>query len=53
VSLLVFVLLIAAFILFVLAALNVGHPRVNLIAAGLGCWVLAVLLGGGLPPGIH
>lgn len=40
------VLLIAAFILFVLAAISVPVPRVNLVAAGLACWVLAQLLSG-------
>ena len=44
---LVLILLIAAFILFVLAAFGVGG-RFNLVAAGLACWVLAVLL-----PSIH
>ena len=39
-------LLVAAFILFVLAAIGVPSGRVNLIAAGLACWVLSVLLGG-------
>ena len=39
------VLLIAAFILFVIAAFGVGS-RFNLVAAGLACWVLSVLLGG-------
>jgi hypothetical protein len=38
------VLLIAAFILFVLAAVGVPSPRVNLVAAGLACWVLASLV---------
>jgi len=38
------ILLIAAFILFVIAAFGVGS-RFNLIAAGLACWVLAVILG--------
>jgi hypothetical protein len=52
VSLLVFVLLIAAFVLFVIAIFPVPS-RFNLVAAGLACWVLAGLLGGGLPPGIH
>lgn len=37
------ILLIAAFILFVLAAVGVGG-RFNLVAAGLACWVLAILL---------
>ncbi len=39
------VLLIAAFILFLLAAIGVpSPPRFNLIAAGLACWVLALLI---------
>jgi hypothetical protein len=40
------VLLVAAFILFILAAISIPVPRVNLVAAGLACWVLAMLLGG-------
>lgn len=44
---LVLILLIAAFILFLLATFGVGS-RFNLVAAGLACWVLAVLL-----PGLH
>lgn len=39
------ILLVAAFVLFVLAALSVPVPRVNLIGAGLACWVLANILG--------
>lgn len=39
------ILMVAAFVLFVLAALSVPVPRVNLIGAGLACWVLAQLLG--------
>lgn len=38
------VLLIVAFILFLLAAIGVGSPRVNLIAAGLAVWVLSFLV---------
>ncbi len=38
------ILLIAAFILFVLAAIPVVVTRVNLVALGLACWVLSVLL---------
>ena len=34
------ILYIAAFILFVVAALGVGS-RFNLVAAGLACWVFA------------
>ena len=37
------VLLIAAFILFV-AGVGVAVTRVNLVAFGLACWVLADLL---------
>jgi hypothetical protein len=39
------VLLIVALVLFVLAAVSVPVPRVNLIGAGLACWVLAQLVG--------
>ena len=38
------ILLIAAFILFLLATFSVGGSRFNLVAAGLACWVLAALL---------
>lgn len=39
------ILLVAAFILFVLAALGVpSPPRFNLMAAGLACWVLSILV---------
>lgn len=44
---LVLILLIAAFILFALATFGVA-TRFNLVAAGLACWVLTVLL-----PQIH
>jgi len=37
------VLLLVAFVLFVLASLGVSS-RVNLLAAGLACWMLAQLL---------
>jgi hypothetical protein len=39
------VLLIVALVLFVLAAVSVPVPRVNLLGAGLACWVLAQLVG--------
>lgn len=39
------ILLVAAFVLFVLAAISVPVPRINLVGAGLACWVLAQLLG--------
>jgi hypothetical protein len=40
------ILLILAFILFVLAAIGVPSSRFNLLAAGLAVWVLAILVGG-------
>lgn len=41
------ILLIAAFVLFVLAALNVPSPKVSLGWAGLACWVAAEIFGKG------
>jgi hypothetical protein len=38
-------LLIAAFILFIISAIGLPVPRVNLMAAGLACWVAASLVG--------
>lgn len=38
------ILLVFAFVLFVLAALGIGSPRFNLLAAGLAFWVLSILL---------
>lgn len=40
------ILLVFAFVLFVVAAIGVAASRFNLIAAGLACWVAAQLLGG-------
>lgn len=37
-------LLIAAFVLFLLATLGVPGGRFSLVAAGLACWVLSTLL---------
>jgi hypothetical protein len=37
------VLLIAALVLFILAAVGVSHPRVNLQSAGLACLAGALL----------
>lgn len=43
------ILLVAAFIMFVLAALPVATKfPVALVPAGLACWVLAQLIGTGL-----
>jgi hypothetical protein len=39
------ILLVASFVLFVLASIGVPAGRVNLIAAGLACWVAAQLFG--------
>jgi len=39
------ILLVAALVLFIIAAINVPVPRVNLTAAGLACWVAAIILG--------
>ena len=33
--------LVAAMVLFLLAAFNVGSPRFNLTAAGLACWLIS------------
>lgn len=39
------ILLIAAFILFVLSVIGVpSPPRFNLLAGGLACWVLSIIL---------
>lgn len=41
------ILLIAAFILFLLATLGIPDaPRFRIIAAGLSCWVLSTFVGG-------
>jgi hypothetical protein len=38
------ILLIAALVLFIVAAVGVTSPRVNLTAAGLACWVASAIL---------
>lgn len=43
-SILTLVLLVAALVLFLLAAAGVPSQRINLIAAGLACWVASALL---------
>lgn len=43
-SLLALVFLLAAFILFLLAAVGV-QSRLNLIALGLACWTFSLILG--------
>lgn len=42
---LAFLLLLAAFIAFLLAMLGAAVPRINLIALGLALWVLVALIG--------
>ena len=39
------ILLVLAFVLFVLAAFGIGQPRFNLLAGGLAAWVLSLLIG--------
>lgn len=39
-----FVLLLVAFIVLLLSALNVPAPRINLMALGLALWVLSLLV---------
>jgi nucleoside recognition membrane protein YjiH len=40
------ILLVASFILFLLATIGIPSPsRFNLLAAGLACWVAAQLFG--------
>jgi hypothetical protein len=39
------ILLVFAFVCLALATFGVGHPRVNLLAGGLACWVLSLLTG--------
>lgn len=39
------ILLVLAFVLFLLAAVNVPSPRVNLGWAGLAAWLAAELIG--------
>jgi hypothetical protein len=39
------IFLVAALVLFIIAAINVPVPRVNLVAAGLACWVVSLLVG--------
>lgn len=38
-----FILLLIAFICFLLAALSVSSPRVNLVAAGLAAYIATLL----------
>lgn len=40
------ILLVLAFVLFLVSAAGVASGRINLIAAGLACWVLSLILGG-------
>lgn len=38
------ILLIIGFVCFVIAAIGVPVGRVNLIAAGLACWILTAII---------
>jgi hypothetical protein len=38
------IFLVAALVLFIVAAVGVSAGRVNLAAAGLACWVASVLV---------
>ena len=38
------ILHVFAFVCFLLAAVGVGHPRVNLLAAGLAGWALSLVV---------
>lgn len=42
------ILLIAALVLFIVAAAGVPVARVNLLAAGLACWVASLIATRGL-----
>ena len=37
-------LMIVAFLLFVLAAIGIPSSRINLVAAGLAFWILATMI---------
>lgn len=41
-------LLVAAFVLFLIAGLGIAAGRVSLVALGLACWVMSDLLGSDL-----
>lgn len=38
------ILLVVAFVLFLLAAVGVQHPRVNFVALGLALWILTLII---------
>ena len=39
-----FIMLFLALVCFVLAAVNIPAPRINLVAMGLALWVLSLLI---------
>ncbi len=48
------ILLVFAFVFFILAGLGVPNPpRVNFIGWGLAFWVAAILFGSGVIPGLN
>lgn len=44
----ILILVLIGLILLALTAFGVAHPRINLLAAGLFCWLLAWALAGPL-----
>jgi hypothetical protein len=44
------ILLVLAFVCFLVSAIGIPVPRVNLVAMGLALWVLSILIAGhGMP----
>lgn len=43
-SLFILILLIVGFVCFVIAAFSLWSPKINLIALGLACWILTLIL---------
>lgn len=43
-ALLTFLLLLAALVCFGLTAIGVGASRINLLALGLACWMLTLVI---------
>ncbi len=39
------ILVVFALVFFIIAAVGVPVPRINLIAAGLACWLASTLVG--------
>lgn len=43
------ILLVLAFVLFILASIGIGAPRFNFIGGGLAAWVLAEIMAKWMP----